>query len=181
MPIPMKKRIIKYFTAIILGSIIVYTAYLLISIYVLNIVSRNTSITIHSKDKKESLVNHIYVCSYKLSKITSFDSTCISRIPKELFLEKRKSYFPYYFLYFGKYEIQSGYFLNCASFLNLKTCGNYYIFNNFDVSSNDYVNIDQSSIDGAYFFYESIEKEVVLTFQDMDSKRISSLHYFIEK
>ena len=162
----------KIFLYSILTIIILDTLYLLVIIYVLQVVSINSSHIVHSKTLNESKTDGYFAASYKLDKTSTNKNLKESLIPKELFIENEIVYYEFYYFYWGKYVKGNRKTMTGDIFLPLAESEEY----NFvcsTASSPDQTDIISKYRKGIYFFFNETPSEIRFYFTSKKGKNIT--------
>ena len=111
---------------VIVSCFAVYTLYLLLMMYVLNIISPRSSHTIHSKNISESKEDGFFVASYQFEKFATEKTFPDNLIPKEIFMERERIHYEHYYFYWGKTLDGNTISVNASSFNKLSQTGKYF-------------------------------------------------------
>jgi hypothetical protein len=119
-------RILKSLIYVVIGSFAVYTLYLLLMMYVLNIISPRSSHTVHSANVSESKQNGFFVASYQFEKFLTGKNFADTLIPKEIFMERERIHYEYYYFYWGKTLDGNTISVDASGFNKLSRTGKYF-------------------------------------------------------
>ena len=110
---------------IVIGSFAVYTLYLLLMMYVLNIISPHSSHAIHSENITGSKQKGVFVAVYKFERFLTEKSFPDTLIPKEIFMERERIHYEYYYFYWGKTLNGGTISVDASGFNKLSQTGEY--------------------------------------------------------
>ena len=111
---------------VVIGSFAVYTLYLLLMMYVLNIIAPRSSHTVHSENVSESKQNGFFVASYQFEKFLTENTFPDTLIPKEIFMERERIHYEHYYFYWGKTFNGRTVSVDASGFNKLSQTGEYF-------------------------------------------------------
>jgi len=152
----MKMKVVIY---TVLVFFILYSLYMVVMIYVLNIISLKSSYIYHSKSAEISKQKGLYAGSYTLKQQIG-DNVNLEFLPKNLFIEKEKVIYPNYYFYFGKSEMGNRYTINGTIFSQLAKDREYLITCSTSTQPGEINTTQQSNL---FFFFENLPPEIHFT------------------
>ena len=111
---------------VVIGSFAVYTLYLILIIYVLNIVSPRSSHTVHSANVIESQQKGLFVASYRFDRFLTDKVFPDTLIPNEIFMERERIHYEHYYFYWGKTMNGRTISVDASGFNKLSQTGEYF-------------------------------------------------------
>ena len=120
------KKLFKSLMYVVIGCFVVYTLYLILMIYILNIISPRSSHTVHSANVTESKQKGLFVASYQFERFLTKKIFADTLIPKEIFMERERIHYEYYYFYWGKTLNGRIISVDASGFNKLSQTGKYF-------------------------------------------------------
>lgn len=111
---------------VVIGSFAVYTLYLLLMMYVLNIISPRSSHTVHSANVFQSKQKGFFVATYQFEKFLTEKTFPDTLLPKEIFMERERIHYEHYYFYWGKTLNGSTISVDASGYNKLSQTGKYF-------------------------------------------------------